>query len=70
MRTFWLYSGIFLVCTGIGTASGIIILILYFWDDIKSTLVQNNYHNFQQDLENSKEESPKFYDDETLEEMK
>lgn len=69
MRNFWLYFGIFLVCTGIGTASGIIILILYFWNDIKTSIVQNNSNDLQQSVENS-EESSQFYDDETLEEMK
>jgi len=66
MNRFWLYFGIVLVCTGIGTGLGIVLLMLYFWNDIKTTLLQiipNNteFHN---------DDSPNFYDDETLEKMR
>jgi len=38
MSRFWLYMGIFLVCSGIGTVFGIILLTTFFWSDIKDEL--------------------------------
>ena len=31
----WLFIGCFLICSGIGTPLGIIILVIYFYDDIR-----------------------------------
>ena len=46
---FWLYLGIILACSGIGTGFGIFLIIVYFWDDIKKsikrTLDPNNIMN-------------------------
>ena len=42
LRNFWLYVGIFLVCSGIGTAAGIVILALYFWQDIRNAIDAKN----------------------------
>lgn len=38
MSRLWLYLGILLICSGVGTALGIAIMITYFWDDIKNEL--------------------------------
>ena len=65
MNKFWLYFGIFLACTGIGTTVGIILIIIYFWNDIKMTILQNSGGNIEPDLD-----SPQFYDEETLEKMR
>jgi hypothetical protein len=38
MSRLWLYLGILLTCSGVGTALGIVIVIAYFWNDIKNEL--------------------------------
>ena len=38
MSGWWLFIGTFLVCSGIGTPAGIIILVIYFWDDLRKNL--------------------------------
>ena len=67
MSKFWLYFGIFLTCSGIGTGLGILLVIFYFWDDIKKTFQENSHQDQQNMQENS---NPKFYDDESLDELK
>jgi len=67
MSKFWLYFGIFLTCSGIGTGLGILLVIFYFWDDIKRTF-QENSHQDQQNMQENL--NPKFYDDDTVEEMR
>ena len=44
----WLFIGIFMVCSGIGTPAGIIILVIYFYDDIRKNLrfSQHNDNTF------------------------
>lgn len=65
MRKFWLYFGIILASSGIGTGLGILLVIFYFWDDVKS----NIFHISDDDSEiNSNPAS--YYDEETLDEMK
>ena len=65
MRKFWLYFGIILASSGIGTGLGIILVIFYFWDEIKSSI----FHIQDDDSEiNSNPVS--YYDKETLDEMK
>ena len=34
----YLYIGVFLVCTGFGTVVGILMLVFYFWDDLGKKL--------------------------------
>jgi len=48
MNRWWLYIGIFLVCSGLGTAVGIVILIIYFYDDIRKhfKFLQNTYTTY------------------------
>ena len=38
MSRLWLYLGILLTCSGVGTALGVVIVIAYFWNDIKNEL--------------------------------
>ena len=38
MSKFWLYLGIILACSGIGTAVGIVLIILYVWGDIRESI--------------------------------
>ena len=64
---FWLYLGIILACSGIGTGLGIFLIIIYVWGDIRCAIDNNNVQNneYQKD-------SPtmNYYDDETLDELK
>ena len=56
-----------MVCSGVGTGFGIILLVLYFWDDIKKTINQNcNEQNNSTDMS----KDPRFYDDDTIESMR
>ena len=66
MSIFWLYLGIVLVCSGIGTGFGIILIIFYFWDDIKKSINSIGATN------NNVEEHYKqnYYSEDTAEEMK
>jgi hypothetical protein len=64
---FWLYLGIILACSGIGTGVGIFLIILYVWGDIREVIDNNNVAS------NTGEEeryNAKYYDDETIDEMK
>ena len=64
---FWLYLGIILACSGIGTGVGIFLIILYVWGDIRESIDNSNVAN------NSVEEetyNAKYYDDKTIDEMK
>jgi len=66
MRKFWLYFGFFLACSGIGTGLGILLVIFYFWDEIRSFIF-----NFQEnDIETDTSNPASYYDDQTLDEMK
>ena len=38
MSKFWLYLGIILACSGIGTGIGIFLIILYVWGDIRESI--------------------------------
>jgi len=66
---FWLYAGIILVCSGIGVAFGAILVALYFWEDIKKTIHESSAQKLSPDhFKNS--DSPKYYDEDTVEKMK
>ena len=45
MKTFWLYLGIILACSGIGTVPGIILIVLYIWGDIREAIDKTNPSN-------------------------
>jgi len=38
MNRLWLYLGIILACSGIGTGFGLFLIIVYFWNDIKKSI--------------------------------
>ena len=67
MSKFWLYLGIVLACSGIGTVVGIVLIILYVWGDIResidNTVATDN--NVEEDHYNVND-----YSKETTEEMK
>ena len=67
MSKFWLYLGIILACSGIGTVAGIILIVLYIWGDIKESIDNTST------TDNSDEEehyNAKDYSKETAEEMR
>ena len=64
---FWLYLGIILACSGIGTGIGIFLIILYVWGDIRETIENNNVSNNYDDEQNY---NSNYYSKETAEEMK
>ena len=67
MSRFWLYLGILLACSGIGTGLGIFLIILYVWGDIRGAIDNNNTQN----NEYKKEPKPMdYYDDETLDNLR
>mgnify|MGYP006088635543 FL=1 len=39
----WLFIGVFLICSGIGTPAGIILLVIYFYDDIRKQFKFSQY---------------------------
>ena len=63
---FWLYLGIILACSGIGTGVGIFLIILYVWGDIRRAIENNNVTN------NVEEENynANYYSEDTVEEMR
>ena len=74
LRTMWLYLGILMTCSGIGTGFGIFLILLYFWDDIKKSLkenkVENNNPREPENQESAEPLDPKYYDADTAEEMR
>ena len=64
---FWLYLGIILACSGIGTGVGIFLIILYVWGDIRGAIDNNNVTN-----NNVEEEqyNANYYSEDTAEEMR
>ena len=67
MSKFWLYLGIILACSGIGTGVGIFLIILYVWGDIREAIDNNNVTN-----NNVEEEqyNANYYSEDTAEEMR
>ena len=67
MSKFWLYLGIILACSGIGTVVGIVLIILYVWGDIRESIDNTNV------TDNTAEEeqyNANDYSKETAEEMR
>jgi len=67
MSRFWLYLGIILACSGIGTVAGIILIVLYIWGDIREAIDNTST------TDNSVEEehyNANDYSKETAEEMR
>jgi len=67
MSKFWLYLGIILACSGIGTGFGIFLIIVYFCDDIKKSINNINAANNNVAEEHYKQN---YYSKDTAEEMK
>ena len=64
---FWLYLGIILACSGIGTGLGIFLIILYVWGDIRESI--DNTGATDNTVEEEKYNAND-YSKETAEEMK
>jgi hypothetical protein len=67
MSKVWLYLGIILVCSGIGTSIGILLVIFYFWGDIKEGI--SNINSTTNDIPEEKYKQ-NCYSEDTAEEMK
>ena len=67
MSKFWLYLGIILACSGIGTVVGIVLILLYIWGDIRESIDNTNVtdNTAEEEQYNANE-----YSKETAEEMK
>ena len=67
MSKFWLYLGIILACSGIGTVVGIVLIVLYIWGDIRESIDNTGAtdNTVEEDNYNANE-----YSKETAEEMK
>ena len=68
MSKFLLYFGIILIFTGIGTGVGIFLVIFYFWDDIKKSI--SNVDVASKNNLSEKNPNPKYYNEDTAEEMR
>ena len=67
MSKFWLYLGIILACSGIGTVVGIVLILLYIWGDVREAIDNTNA------TDNAAEEeqyNANDYSKETAEEMR
>ena len=52
MSNWYLYIGIFLVCSGSGTPLGIIMLVLYFWNDLGNKFKFSQYNDNTYNINN------------------
>jgi hypothetical protein len=64
LNKFWFFLGIFLVFTGFGTILGIMLIIFFIWDDIKTDIKNQN------PSEDDVEFTAKYYNEDTLNDMK
>ena len=48
----WLFIGVFLICSGIGTPAGIIILVIYFYEDIRKHFRFSQYNDNTYNINN------------------
>ena len=67
MSKFWLYLGIILACSGIGTVVGIVLIVLYIWGDIRESIDNTGATDNTVEEENYNANE---YSKETAEEMK
>ena len=67
MSKFWLYLGIILACSGIGTGVGIFLIILYVWGDIRESIDNTSVTDNTVEKEHYNAND---YSKETAEEMK
>jgi len=64
MSKFWLYLGIILACSGIGTGFGLFLIIVYFWDEIKKSI--SNIDVTNRNNLSEKNSNPKYYNEDTF----
>jgi|TARA_B110000495_G_scaffold173407_1_gene162896 hypothetical protein len=64
LNKFWLFFGIFLTFTGFGTIPGVLLIIFFIWSDLKSDIKNEN------DFANTVEFDPKYYNENTLKDMR
>ena len=67
MSKFWLYLGIILACSGIGTVVGIVLIVLYIWGDIRESIDNTNVTD---NTAEEKQYNANDYSKETAEEMR
>ena len=67
MSKFWLYLGIILACSGIGTVVGIVLIVLYIWGDIRESIDNTNSTS---DTVEKEHYNSNDYSKETAEEMR
>ena len=67
MSRFWLYLGIILACSGIGTVVGIVLILLYIWGDIRESIDNTNITD---NTTEEKQYNANDYSKETAEEMR
>ena len=67
MSKFWLYLGIILACSGIGTVVGIVLIVLYIWGDIRESIDNTNITD---NTTEEKQYNANDYSKETAEEMR
>ena len=68
MGKFLICLGIILIFSGIGTGVGIFLVIFYFWDDIKKSI--SNVDVINRNNLSEKNSNPKYYNEDTAEEMR
>ena len=64
MNKFWFFFGIFLSFTGFGTIPGILLIVFFIWNDLKTEIKHQNTH------EDGIEFTAKYYNEDTLNDMK
>jgi len=64
VNKFWLFFGIFLSFTGFGIVPGILLIIIWVWNDLKTDIKNQN------DLDGEIQSDSKYYNEDTLNEMK
>jgi hypothetical protein len=64
LNKFWFFLGIFLVFTGFGTIFGVLLIVFFIWDDLKSDIKSQNHS------EDDVEFTAKYYNEDTLNDMK
>ena len=67
MSKFWLYLGIILACSGIGTVVGIVLILLYIWGDLRESIDNTNITD---NTTEEKQYNANDYSKETTEEMR
>ncbi|MDC0885687.1 hypothetical protein OAR90_01185 [Nitrosopumilus sp.] len=67
MSKFWLYLGIILACSGIGTVVGIVLIVLYIWGDVREAIDNSNISD---NTAEEKQYNANDYSKETTEEMR